>query len=125
MNPLLIAYINRRLSAQSGNNDSEDLTEILERIASLEERVTALDTLTITYDANGGSGEMSDPGSPYHPGERPIILDNAFIPPEGKSFVEWHCEYDGEKYRPGAYMAWPYFGDPLTIILKAVWGSIE
>ncbi|MBR4732789.1 MAG: choice-of-anchor J domain-containing protein, partial [Lachnospiraceae bacterium] len=49
----------------------------------------------VTYDANGGSGSMSDPNSPYLSGSKATVLSNGFTAPAGKKFVSWNTKADG------------------------------
>ena len=47
-------------------------------------------TYTVTYNANGGSGSMSNTVGHYV-----ALSDNGFTAPSGKAFVEWNTEDDG------------------------------
>ena len=47
----------------------------------------------VTYVANGGSGTMTDPNSPYAVGAEVTVLANSFTAPEDKAFSCWN---DGE-----------------------------
>ena len=44
---------------------------------------------TVTYDANGGTGEMTDEDSPYGVGAPVTVLDNEFTAPANTSFNGW------------------------------------
>lgn len=59
---------------------------------------------TVVYDANGGSGTMTDSNSPYGDGATVTVLDNAFTAPTGMRFQKWNTEADGSgtSYNPGA-----------------------
>ena len=46
-------------------------------------------TYTVTYDANGGNGTMTDPNSPYEENDVVTLLTNAFIAPEGQMWDSW------------------------------------
>ena len=46
-------------------------------------------TYTVTYDANGGTGTMTDPNSPYEEGDEVTLLDNTFVAPEGMMWNSW------------------------------------
>ncbi len=46
-------------------------------------------TFTVTYDANGGTGTMTDPNSPYEEGDEVTLLDNTFVAPEGMMWNSW------------------------------------
>ncbi|MCR5459056.1 MAG: choice-of-anchor J domain-containing protein [Acetatifactor sp.] len=58
---------------------------------------------SVTYDANGGSGAMTDPGSPYDKDTQATVMSNAFMAPTGKRFVSWNTKADesGTTYQPG------------------------
>ena len=58
------------------------------------ETSNAPSTYTITYDANGGSGTMTDPNSPYNSGATVTILANAFTY-NNHSFDRWNTQQDG------------------------------
>ena len=46
-------------------------------------------TYTVTYDANGGLGTMTDPNSPYVENDEVTLLENTFTAPEGKKWDSW------------------------------------
>ena len=46
-------------------------------------------TYTVTYNANGGTGTMTDPNSPYEEGDEVTLLDNTFVAPEGMMWNSW------------------------------------
>ncbi|MFI3238738.1 MAG: InlB B-repeat-containing protein [Lachnospiraceae bacterium] len=49
---------------------------------------------TVTYDSNGGEGEMIDDNSPYEENFEVTVLDNCFVR-DGYEFVEWNTVADG------------------------------
>lgn len=51
-------------------------------------------TYTVTYDANGGTGSMTDPDSPYNSGSSVTVLDNEFTR-DGYNFVNFNTAEDG------------------------------
>lgn len=51
-------------------------------------------TYTVTYDANGGTGEMTDTNSPYNAGATVTVLDNTFTR-DNYTFVNWNTASDG------------------------------
>ena len=55
----------------------------------------AYDTYTVTYNANGGSGTMTDPNSPYNSGSSFTVLGNTFTAPANKHFVSWNTSANG------------------------------
>lgn len=58
----------------------------------------------VTYHANGGSGSMADPNSPYAVGAAVKVLANGFTAPSGKKFDRWNTKPDGTgtSYAAGA-----------------------
>ncbi|MGB4214438.1 MAG: InlB B-repeat-containing protein, partial [Dethiobacteria bacterium] len=69
--------------------------------------VTIKPLYTLTYDANGGSGSMTDANSPYIAGTQATVLPCAFTPPAGYVFSSWNTAADGSgtSYAPGAAFA--------------------
>lgn len=59
---------------------------------------------SLTYDANEGSGEMSDASSPYDNGATVTVKECTFTAPEGKTFYGWNTAADnsGKSYQPNA-----------------------
>lgn len=59
-------------------------------------------TYAISYDANTGTGTMSDTNSPYANGSLVTVMDNSFTK-AGKTFKYWATSSDGsgEIYHPG------------------------
>ena len=59
---------------------------------------------SLSYNANGGSGEMVDPSSPYSYKTKVVVLENSFVAPEGKKFSHWNTKADGSgtSYNAGA-----------------------
>lgn len=51
-------------------------------------------TYTITYDANGGTGTMTDSNSPYNSGSTVTVLGNSFTR-EGYTFDSWNTAANG------------------------------
>ena len=58
------------------------------------------DTYTVTYNANGGEGTMTDGNSPYKYGAAVTVLENGFTY-EGHRFTGWKDE-NGTTYQPNA-----------------------
>ena len=52
-------------------------------------------TYTVTYNANGGSGTMTDPNSPYEPESTVTVLANSFTAPQYKVFSGWNTAANG------------------------------
>jgi hypothetical protein len=72
---------------------------IVEKVAES----TAPATRTMTYNANGGTGTMTDPRSPYYAGKTVVVLPCAFTAPPYKDFVNWNTAAGGTgtDYDPG------------------------
>ncbi len=60
-------------------------------------------TYAVTYDANGGTGSMTDISSPYSAGASVTVLSNSFTAPATGSFSHWNTAADGSgtSYDPG------------------------
>lgn len=90
-------------------------THIVERVVP----GTAPATRTMSYNANTGSGTMTDAASPYYQGDKAVALENTFVPPTGKVFEKWNTLANGAgtDYLPGAEV------DVTTanITLYAIW----
>ncbi len=50
----------------------------------------------VTYDANGGTGTMTDNDSPYAVGATVTTLANTFTAPDGMAFEAWNTQAEGE-----------------------------
>lgn len=55
---------------------------------------TFVEAYAVTYDANGGSGTMTDENSPYISGSTVTVLGNVFTL-EGYEFSSWNTKSDG------------------------------
>ncbi|WP_288291821.1 InlB B-repeat-containing protein [uncultured Varibaculum sp.] len=81
-----------------------------------EEKTQTLETATVSYDANNGTGEME--GKKLNKGSKYKILDNKFKAPENQEFDYW--ENDGNKVAAGT---------EITVkdntVVKAVWKKIQ
>lgn len=71
-----------------------------------------LDTVTVTYEADGGKGNM-DPET-LNKGTKYVLLNNAFTPPQNKAFKTW--EVNGEEKAPGTEIK-----VDTDIVVKAIW----
>ncbi len=47
---------------------------------------------SVAYDANGGTGTMTDSNSPYDAGSTVTVLTNTFVAPTGKMFDHWNTQ---------------------------------
>ena len=81
----------------SAPNESMLLPEIYKSKSS------EADTFTVSYNANGGSGEIIDSNS-YTIGSAVTLKENSFTAPENKEFKEWNTKADGSgaSYAPGS-----------------------
>jgi uncharacterized repeat protein (TIGR02543 family) len=50
---------------------------------------------TVSYNANGGTGTMTDTSSPYYDGNLFTVLTNAFTAPTNKHFAGWNTAANG------------------------------
>ncbi|GHU50256.1 hypothetical protein FACS1894127_5170 [Clostridia bacterium] len=75
-------------------------------------------TFKVTYDANGGTGTLTDPISPYVSGEAVKVLSPGGIVRAGYNFSGWNTAADGKgtAYAPGAT-----FNITKDTTLYAVW----
>ena len=53
-------------------------------------------TYTVTYDANTGSGTMTDANSPYSAGSTVSTKPSTFTPPQGKIWASWNTLANGQ-----------------------------
>lgn len=76
-------------------------------------------TYAVTYDANGGTGTITDASSPYASGATVTVKANTFTY-TGKTFLRFNTQADGlgVSYEPGAT-----FQVYKTTVLYAVWLS--
>jgi hypothetical protein len=88
---------------------------VVERVAP----ATAPATRTVSYNANSGTGTMTDPASPYYQGDKAIALESTFTPPSGKHFLKWNTAADGSgtDFAPGDEIAI----STSNITLYAIW----
>ena len=77
-------------------------------------------TYSVTYDANGGSGNMTDSNSPYTSGNPVSVMDNTFTR-SGYAFNHWNTKADdsGTKYLEG-----DSFEINSPVVLYAQWDEI-
>ncbi len=55
----------------------------------------AAPTFNVSYNANGGTGEMTDENSPYSYNSVVTVLENTFTASSGKVFSSWNTVSDG------------------------------
>lgn len=77
-----------------------------------------ISTWTVTYDANGGTGTMTDPSSPYNNAATVTVLSNGFTAPTGKTFASFNTKADasGISYNPA-----DTFSIYADTVLYAIW----
>lgn len=75
-------------------------------------------TWTVTYNANGGTGTMTDASSPYEDTATVAVAANGFTPPTNKLFLKWNTEIDGSgvDYDPAEE-----FAIQGNIVFYAIW----
>jgi len=63
----------------------------------------------VYYDANTGTGEQTDPQSPYAPGETVTVMDKETLSKSGYIFIEWNTAANGSgtDYNPGSKFTMP------------------
>ena len=81
------------------------------------EDINAVTKYTVTYDANGGTGTMTDSNSPYNSGAIVTTMTNTFTR-EGYTFAHWSTATDGTgtDYEEGAT-----FTISENVTLYAIW----
>ncbi len=72
----------------------------------------------VTYNANGGSGTMTDPSSPYYENTRFTVRSNSFTAPTNKHFTGWNTATDGSGTNYNAGSSYTITGD---VTLYAQW----
>lgn len=82
--------------------------------------ITVNCTSTMTYDANGGSGTMTDPNSPYNYGSTVTVLANSFTR-TGYVFNCWNTAADGSGTK---YVAGDTFTITANTTLYAQWAPL-
>ena len=75
---------------------------------------------SVTYDANGGSGTMTDASSPYASGASVTVKSNSFTAPTGKVFNGWNTKANGSGT---SYAAGATFSISAHTTLYAQWAS--
>jgi uncharacterized repeat protein (TIGR02543 family) len=81
----------------------------------------AVQTYTVTYDANGGSGSTSDSSTYYYNGSA-TVLANGFTAPTGKEFTGWNTKKDGKGTSYAANSTMTVTGD---VTLYAQWINLK
>ncbi len=93
-------------------------------VCFLNEDGTPLDSkLTVTYDANGGTGTVTDNSSPYTYGaEVTVMASTGITAPDGKTFSGWALTADAD-VKNDDYDASDKFIITKNITLYAVWAE--
>lgn len=68
---------------------TDDVTESIQLVAAW------LEQFTMAYDANTGTGTITDVNSPYDDGDTVTVLANTFTPPEGHVDAGWNTAANG------------------------------
>lgn len=76
---------------------------------------------SLTYNANGGTGTMTDSESPYVSGSTVTVKTNSFSAPDGKRFLNWNTADDGTGT---SYVSGNTFALNTDTILYAQWEDI-
>ena len=79
------------------------------------------DQRTLVYNANGGTGSMTDPNSPYGDGATVTVLSNSFTAPEEMRFSHWNTSSDDSGT---SYNADDTFTINSNVVLYAIWEVI-
>jgi len=93
-----------------------DLQSVLDGLAA---QVAAVNSVAVVYDANGGTGTMTDPDSPYSVGKTIILMASTFVPQDGKIFSHWTL--DGDEAHPGDGFTVTPAVRGMTMTLYAYW----
>ncbi|MEG0276506.1 MAG: InlB B-repeat-containing protein [Coprobacillus sp.] len=77
---------------------------------------------TVTYEGNGGIGDVIDSQSPYEKDDTVVVLGNKFTN-GSKEFIGWNTQADGSgtSYKAGDTFIMP----TMNVILYAQWKSID
>ena len=67
-------------------------TEVYSNLVTVTQAEYVAPTYTVTYVANGGTGTMTDPNSPYVENDEVTLLANEFTAPEGMKWDAWLVE---------------------------------
>ena len=78
----------------------------------------APETFSVTYNANGGTGSMTDTLSPYTSGANFSVLSNGFTAPANKHFNGWNSAADGSGT---AYSSGSSYTISANVTLYAQW----
>lgn len=129
-------YASEAIQAAAGTPVSADLTKTYEghtlntTRGTLSGAVNSDNTLVlrlyydwnyygVTYNANGGSGSMTDPAT-YRHGTAASAKDNAFTAPQHMYFTGWNTKADGQGTAYAAGDSIPMTG---PVVLYAMWAN--
>ena len=87
---------------------------------TVTETTGAVTTYTVTYNANGGTGTMTDTNSPYISGSTVTVMSNTFTAPSDMTFSGWNTAANGSgtSYAPG-----DHFSISANTTLYAQWAA--
>ncbi len=118
------APANKRFIGWKANNSGDTLAAGAQYDLSADVTFYAqwANTYTVTYNANEGTGTMTDSNSPYLTGSTVTVLSNTFTAPTGMHFDHWDTASDdsGTDYSPT-----DTFTISGNVILYAIWQSGE
>ena len=74
---------------------------------TVTETTGTVSTYSVTYNANGGTGTMTDPNSPYTSGSTVTVMSNTFTAPSDMTFSGWNTAANGSgtSYAPGDHFS--------------------
>lgn len=78
--------------------------------------------VVVSYDANTGTGTMTDTESPYYPDDVITVLENTFIPPVDYLFSRFNTASDGSGTD---YCTGDEITATVDITLYAIWSDVE
>lgn len=86
---------------------ADEITVASANIVLYAQWVDNPNTFMLTYNANTGTGSMTDTDSPYGDGDTAVVMASTFTPPDGKIFSEWNTTAagDGTAYDPAEEIA--------------------
>lgn len=86
------SYDQLRLVGRRSSGTSNAAATITKVVVTYTAGGSVNPTYTVTYDANGGTGTMTDSNSPYEEDDEVTLLTNAFTAPEGMVWDSWEVK---------------------------------
>ena len=100
------------------NSVRDIIITIIPKTRPIESEISS--TWTLTYDANEGSGEMTDASSPYDNADTVTTVDCTFTAPDGMTFLHWNTAADNSGSSYDAADSFQIYGNT---ILYAIWSA--